>query len=158
MDWGELIRVLLSAAIGTMGFGWLFHAPRKAWLPAALLGGAAFGIYRGLAAWGLNDSAAVFLATLAGTVAALALARRLKTVGTTFLMMSIVAFVPGLGLYRTMQFFGSGDIRGGAAQGVEAMVTIIMIALGQAVGSMLFRFFQRPAAAAAQDTEQRTGR
>ena len=143
MDWGELIRVLLSAAIGTMGFGWLFHAPRKAWLPAALLGGAAFGIYRGLAAWGLNDSAAVFLATLAGTVAALALARRLKTVGTTFL---------------TMQFFGSGDIRGGAAQGVEAMVTIIMIALGQAVGSMLFRFFQRPAAAAAQDTEQRTGR
>ena len=38
MDWGELIRVLLSAAIGTMGFGWLFHAPRKAWLPAALLG------------------------------------------------------------------------------------------------------------------------
>ncbi len=93
MDWGELIRYLLSAAIGTLGFGWLFHAPRRAWLPAALLGGAAFGIYRGLAAWGLNDSAAVFLATLAGSVAALVLARKLRTIGTTFLMMSIVAFV-----------------------------------------------------------------
>ena len=143
MSLQEWTRVLLSSAMGALGFGWLVHAPKKTWFASAVLAACTFGLYRLLFSANLSDSAALFLASAAGSFAALLLARKLRTIGTTFLMLSIVSFVPGLGLYRCMQFLGAGDTGMGAEFGVAAMVTIAMIALGQAAGSLLFRLFHR---------------
>ena len=143
MDWMNLVRAFMSALIGTIGFGLLVHAPKRCWIPAGILGGAAFAFYAGLTMLGFSDPASLFIASMAGSMGALLLARKLQTIGTTFLMMSIVSFVPGLGLYRSMQYLGASQTQMGAEQGIEAMITIVMIALGQTTGSLLFRLVNR---------------
>ena len=60
-------------------------------------------------------------------------------IGTVFLMLSIVSFVPGLGLYRCMHHLGEGTTIQGANEGVHAMITIAMIVFGQGAGSFLYR-------------------
>ncbi len=137
-DW---IRMWLASILGTFGFGLLVHAPRRAWIPASLLGGLTFFLYWGLASLGVSDAMATFLASVTGSLLALLFARKIRMIGTVFLMMSIISFVPGLGLYRSMRFLGAGENGAGADQGVQAMITIAMIVLGQGVGSFLFRAF-----------------
>ncbi len=137
-DW---IRMLLSSALGTFGFGLLVHAPRRAWIPASLLGALTFFMYWGMASLGVSDAMATFLASVTGSLVALLFARKIRMIGTVFLMMSIISFVPGLGLYRSMRFLGAGENGAGADQGVQAMIIIAMIVLGQGVGSFLFRAF-----------------
>ena len=63
----------------------------------------------------------------------------MKTIATIFNTLAIVAFVPGLGLYRCMELFAKGDTAGGAYAGIQAMISIVMIALGLGVGTFLFR-------------------
>ena len=139
----ELIRMLCSSFLGTFGFGMLAHAPKRSWVPASLLGAFTFILYWGLIELGAGEMFSIYLATMAGAVAALFCARRLHMISTVFLMMSIISFVPGLGLYRSMQFLGAGDSGAGADQLVHAMVTIAMIVLGQWSGSIFFRAFRR---------------
>ena len=56
-----------------------------------------------------------------------------------FVTLSIIAQVPGLGLYRCMALLGQHQHGLAAQVGVSAMMSILMIALGLAVGSFLFR-------------------
>ena len=135
----QVLLMFLAAFAGTFGFGILVRAPWRSWIVASLLGGAAFALYWLLVQWGISDPLALFLCSMAGSVLGLICAVRMKMIGTTFLMMSIISFVPGLGLYRTMRFLGAGLTSAGADQGIGAMITIAMIALGQGTGSLFFR-------------------
>jgi len=137
----EWILPCLSAFAGTLGFGLLIRAPRRSLLPGSLIGAGIFTLYIAMNRLGVADPAAFFLCSLMGSILALCCAAKMKMIGTIFLMLSIVSFVPGLGLYRSMQFLGNAQIRPGAEQGVEAMMLIVMIALGQATGSLLFGIF-----------------
>ncbi len=135
----SLFAALFSSFAGVLGFAVLVNAPRRSWIPAGLTGMGAFLIYWGLSRLGLPEPAALFCGTLGGSLAGLFLARRLRMIGTIFLMTSIVSFVPGLGLYRCMEYLGAGAARLGAEEGSRAMISIAMIVLGQGVGSFLFR-------------------
>ena len=138
-----MLRAAISTFLGVLGFAILVHAPRRSWIPASLLGMASYLLEWALCQAGLPEPAGIFLGTLAGTFAGLWCAVRMKMIGTTFLMMTIVSFVPGLGLYRCMWELGEGATGAGAKQGVAAMIIIAMIVLGQAFGSFLFRAFHR---------------
>ncbi len=138
----EIIRTVAGAFFGTLGFGLLVRAPKRSWIPASLLGAFTFAVYWGLTKLGLSDAGSVFAASLTGSLLGLFCALRMKMIGTVFLMLSIISFVPGLGLYRTMQYLGAGETAPGADQGIRAMITIAMIALGQGTGSFLFRAFR----------------
>ncbi len=135
-DW---LRMAASSLLGTFGFGLLAGAPRKAWIPASLLGCLTFMLYWGMTELGMLEPASLFTASLLGSMVALVFARRLHMIGTVFLMMSIISFVPGLGLYRSMQFLGAGESANGADQAITAMRTIAMIVLGQIAGNLIFR-------------------
>ncbi len=135
----EWLRMAAASLLGTFGFGLLAGAPRKAWIPASALGGLTFMLYWGMTEMGVLEPAALFIASLLGSMLGLTCARRLHMIGTIFLMMSIISFVPGLGLYRSMQFLGAGDSAEGADQAVLAMRTIAMIVLGQIAGNLIFR-------------------
>ncbi len=137
-DW---LRMLIASLVGTFGFGMLAHAPRRSWIPASLLGALTFVLFWGLSELGMRDTAALFAASLTGSLLALVCARHMHMIGTIFLMMSIISFVPGLGLYRSMQFLGAGNSAAGADQAVQAMETIAMIVLGQIAGNLIFRAF-----------------
>ena len=140
----------VSAFVGTLGFAILIRAPRRAMAVASLNGTMAYMLYWVLGRLGFSEPAAVFVGSLFGALMALLCARRMQMISTVFLALSIVAFVPGLGLYRCMQLLGAGDTHAGAQQGVAAMMSIAMIALGQGVGSFVFRALRKKPSAAAK--------
>lgn len=132
-------RMFLSAFLGTLGFALLLHAPRRAWLPASVIGAAAYTLYWVLEQMGLGLPGSIFIGALAGSMLAQGCARKMRMIATIFITLSIVAMVPGLGLYRCMALLAQGENAAGVRTGVEAMTTIVMIALGVGVGSFLFR-------------------
>ena len=135
----ELLIIFLSSFAGTLGFAVLLRAPRRTWIPASLIGALAFSVYWSLNQAGLSEETSIFCGSMLGSLLGQLLARGMKTIATVFNTLSIVAFVPGLGLYRCMELFARGEMEAGARAGIGAMISIVMIALGIGVGTFLFR-------------------
>ena len=141
-----IIDVLLkgvSSFVGTLGFAIFMHAPKRAWLPASAIGGVAYALYWALVQLGANAPMAMFLGALLGSVLGQYCARRMRMIASIFVLLSMIPLVPGLGLYRCMHYLAQEMYGAGADAGVRAMVDIVMIALGLAVGSHLFRMVVR---------------
>ena len=134
---------LASSFVGTLGFAIFMHAPRKAWLPASAIGGVAYSLYWILLQLGIYEPMAIFIGALLGSILGQYCARRMQMIATIFVLLSMIPLVPGLGLYRCMHFLAQEMYSAGADAGVRAMVDIVMIALGLAVGSFLFRLVVR---------------
>lgn len=135
---GGLIRALLSSFLGTLGFAVLLHSPKRAIIPASIVGALAYVLYWIIGQIGAPEYVAVFLGALAGSLAAQWLARRMRMIATIFVLLSIVPAVPGLGLYRCMELLGANSPEA-VSVGVSAMVTIVMIVLGLGTGGVVFR-------------------
>lgn len=135
----DLFIIFLSSFVGTLGFSAILHAPRRAWLPSSVLGGLSYALYWLLMQLGLDDPTSIFIASMAASLVAQFCARRMRMIATIFVALSIIPLVPGLGLYRCMALLGQGQNAAGLQAGVAAMISIMMIALGLAVGAFLFR-------------------
>lgn len=134
---------LVSSFIGTLGFAIFMHAPRKAWLPASAIGGVAYLLYWALQQFGLYEPLAIFIGALLGSILGQYCARRMQMIASIFVLLSMIPLVPGLGLYRCMHYLAQELYSAGADAGVRAMVDVVMIALGLAVGSFIFRMAVR---------------
>ena len=139
MIWEELLRAVLGAFFGTVGFAMLVHIPKKAWLASGLLASFSYLVYWSFLRLGLSDPSSIFLGSLFGSLAGLLCARKMKIIGTVFLMSAVIPVVPGLGLYRMMAYLGQNRIADGADMGIRAMITVAMIALGLGAGAMIDR-------------------
>lgn len=136
-----ILRALFASFMGTIGFAVLLNAPKKAWIPASMIGALSFALYWILFEIGLPEPFAIFMGAAIGSLLAQLYARRMRMIATIFLTLSIVPMVPGLGLYRCMELLGQGQSGLGARTGVAAMITIVMIALGIGTGNYLSRLF-----------------
>lgn len=134
---------LISSFVGTLGFAIFMHAPKKAWLPASAIGGVAYALYWVLIQLGVSAVLSIFIAALLGSVLGQYCARKMHMIASIFVLLSMIPLVPGLGLYRCMHFLAQEMYSAGADAGVRAMVDIVMIALGLAMGSFIFRMFVR---------------
>lgn len=130
---------LISSFVGTLGFAIFMHAPKRAWFPASAIGGVAYLLYWALQESGVTEPMAIFIGALLGSILGQYCARRMKMIATIFVLLSMIPLVPGLGLYRCMHFLAQEMYGAGADAGVRAMVDIVMIALGLAVGNFIFR-------------------
>ena len=133
---------LISSFVGTLGFAIFMHAPKRAWFPASAIGGVAYLLYWALQESGVTEPMAIFIGALLGSILGQYCARRMKMIATIFVLLSMIPLVPGLGLYRCMHFLAQEMYGAGADAGVRAMVDIVMIALGLAVGNFIFRVFR----------------
>lgn len=140
----DCLLKLLSSFVGTLGFAIFMHAPKRAWFPASAIGGVAYAAYWLLLQIGTNEPLSIFIAALLGSLLGQFLARRMHMIATIFILLAMIPLVPGLGLYRCMHYLAQEMYSAGADAGVRAMVDIVMIALGIAVGSFIFRLFVRP--------------
>lgn len=129
-----LLTALVSSFGGTLGFGILLKAPRRALLTASAIGAAGYGLYWGLMYGGASEYLAMFMGSAIASVLAQIAARRLKMITTVFITLAIIPLVPGLGLYRCMSYLAQGQNALGGQTGIHAMMNILMIALGIAVG------------------------
>ena len=136
------LRAIIGAFVGTVGFAMLVHVPKKSWLPSGLIAACAYLVYYLLTQAGLPDPMGIFIGSLFGSLCGQLCARKMKTIGTVFLMSAIVPVVPGLGLYRMMAYLGQGRTEAGVDLGIQAMITIAMIALGMSMGSFIDRIIQ----------------
>ena len=134
---------LTSSFVGTLGFAIFMHAPKRAWLPASTIGGVAYLLYWALMQLGLNDPTSIFIGALLGSILGQYCARRMRMIASIFVLLSMIPLVPGLGLYRCMHYLAQEMYGAGADAGVRAMVDVVMIALGLAVGSYIFRLLVR---------------
>ena len=140
----EGLTKLISSFVGTLGFAIFMHAPKRAWMPASIIGGLAYTLYWALLQCNLYEPLAIFIGALLGSVLGQYCARRMHMIASIFVLLSMIPLVPGLGLYRCMHFLAQEMYGAGADAGVRAMVDVVMIALGLAVGSFIFRIFVRP--------------
>lgn len=134
---------LVSSFVGTLGFAIFMHAPKRAWLPASAIGGVAYLLYWALLQTSMYEPMAIFIGALLGSVLGQYLARRMQMIASIFVLLSMIPLVPGLGLYRCMHYLAQEMYSAGADAGVRAMVDVVMIALGLAVGSFIFRMIAR---------------
>ena len=137
----EFFLKLISSFVGTLGFAIFMHAPKRAWLPASAIGGIAYALYWALLQCGVHEPMSIFIAALLGSILGQICARRMHMIATIFVLLSLIPLVPGLGLYRCMHYLAQEMYGAGADAGVRAMVDIVMIALGLAVGNFIFRAF-----------------
>ena len=137
----EFFLKLISSFVGTLGFAIFMHAPKRAWLPASAIGGIAYALYWALLQCGVHEPMSIFIAALLGSILGQICARRMHMIATIFVLLSLIPLVPGLGLYRCMRYLAQEMYGAGADAGVRAMVDIVMIALGLAVGNFIFRAF-----------------
>ena len=135
----NLLLNVAAGFLGTLGFGVIMQAPRKALLTASMIGGVTYGLYWLLCELGVSALIAMFAAASAGSVMAQLAARRKRMVATIFITLAIITLVPGLGLYRCMAYLAQGQGALGAQTGLEAMGAVLMIALGIGVGTFLPR-------------------
>ncbi len=136
---GQAVWYFLTSFVGTLGFAMLLHAPKRAWLPASLIGALTYTLYWTMTQFSVSDGVAVFIAATFGSLLAHFCARKMCMIATVFLLLSVVALVPGLGLYRCMAQLGQSEYAAGAQTGILTMAGILMLALGLGVGSFLFR-------------------
>ena len=141
MIWEEILRAVFGSFFGTVGFAMLVHTPRRAWLASGLIAVFSYLVYWLLVTVGFSDPSSIFLGSLFGSLAGQICARKMKIIGTVFLMSAIVPVVPGLALCRMMAYLGQGQITNGVNMGIRAMITIGMIALGLGAGALLDRIF-----------------
>ena len=135
----QLLRAIFGAFFGTVGFAMLVHAPKRSWLVSGLIASLSYLVYWLLTYFGAADPMAIFVVALFVSLCGLLAARRMKMIGTVFLMSAVVPVVPGLGLYRMMAALGQGNISSGVSIGVQAILTACMIAGGALLAVEIMR-------------------
>ena len=88
---GQGLWYFLTSFVGTLGFAILLHAPKRAWLPASLIGAMTYTLYWSLKQLSLDEAASMFLAALFGSLLAQFCARKMRMIATIFLLLSVVA-------------------------------------------------------------------
>ncbi len=135
----ELIRAILSSFFATMGFGFLLQAPKKSIFWGALIGMFGYLLYFTLSQFLALGQMSMFFASVIASILGQIAARKMRIAATVFTTLSIIPLVPGLALYMGMSYFGEGLSEIGGQTLWTAMVDILMIALGLAVGAFILR-------------------
>lgn len=137
----DVMNALIMSFIATIGFAGLLHAPVRGWIPASLIGAAGYLLYWALLRAGWTDPAAIFAGSCAASLLAQITARKMRMIASVFSILAIIPCVPGYGLYQTMYYIGQGESAMGLDTLIATMSSILMLAMGMAVGSSAFRFF-----------------
>lgn len=139
----------LSALLGSFGFAMLLRAPVRSWLPSGLLGGLVYLLYFGLLQI-ISPEIAILVSCTVASIIARFMSRHYKLIGTVYMTIAIVPFVPGYTLYRGIALIGQGSNSSGAGFVADAMVVILMIVIGLSLGDFIsrtadhfFRLFRR---------------
>lgn len=138
-----MIVQLLTGALGSVGFGMLFHIKPK-YLPLAALGGfwgwLIFLLCRDL--WG-----GVFFPTLAAGFAvdvyAEILARVCRETSTSFFVTSVIPLIPGSTLYYCMSSIVEGDMLTAWQYGRDTFLYALGIAAGMSIAWAICYFVRK---------------
>ena len=133
---------LITGAIGSVGFGILFHMKNK-YLPLAAAGGFLCWL---VFLWGKGAWGNVFLPTLfSGFIAdvyAEILARICKETSTSFFVTSVIPLIPGSTLYYCMSSIVEGNMTRALKYGRDTFLFAFGIAAGMSIAWAICYFLR----------------
>lgn len=133
---------LITGALGSVGFGILFHMKYK-YLPLAAVGGflSWLAFLFGKDLWGSVFLPALFAGFLVDVYAEI-LARICKETSTTFFVTSVIPLIPGSTLYYCMSSILGGDLIRALEYGRDTFLFAFGIAAGMSIGWAICYFFR----------------
>ena len=135
---GKFVFEFIMAAIATACFGILLNIPKRAYLPAAIIGGLSWDFYVLVyfhLHWGLaisNLTAAIIISVLS-----MYAARRFKMPMIVFNVPALVSFVPGGQAYKVVRYFVLGDMHLASEFLYQVIVITGAITLGFGLGDII---------------------
>lgn len=126
-----MIVKILGAFVGTMAFGKLFYGPQRDLWAGGIVGAAGFAVYLYfMEVLGYSSMLSNFIGTLVLACLSEIFARRYKEPVTVFSVPGFLPLVPGLSLYRAMNYVILKDYVMGMMTFVDACLDAMAIALG----------------------------
>ena len=125
----EFIQIL-TATVGSLGFGILFNVRGKRLLAVAVGGGAAWALY--LCFFALTESLgfSYFLVSFAVSLYAEVMARVYKAPAIIFISPSLIPLVPGASLYYTMSHALSSNTESFLSSALATVIAAAALAIG----------------------------
>lgn len=124
-----MILQIVAAMAGTVAFSLLFGVPRKYYPWCGVIGGAGWAVYVP-ASHHWSAYAASFAATVVVIFLSRAAAVRNRCPSTIFLISGIFPIVPGAGIYWTVYYLVTEQLRQAVYTGYEAVKAAVAIVLG----------------------------
>jgi len=138
----EWILPVLWAALGALGFGFIFAMRSRKLLYTAIGGGLTWLIYLLGIKWGWNEFVACAVGAAIGTLYSEIIARALHTPVTVFVIPVNIPLVPGAALYYTFLYFTQDKMDLFVSKGKYTIGVAGAMALGIFVATMLFKIFR----------------
>ena len=129
---------LLTSFVGGFCFHLLWHGHRKDAVMGAVVCMVAWGFTMLFVAMNWNEFAGYFAGAVFATVAAEVLARLYKCPATIFLIIGVIAMVPGGSLYRTMFYAVTADWGKFGTQGIKTFLYAVSIAAGIVIATAIW--------------------
>ncbi|MEE1496673.1 MAG: threonine/serine exporter family protein [Clostridium sp.] len=126
---GQLVKEILSAVVGTVSFSVLFGVPREYYPYCGFIGGAGWLVYC-LAELFLPGSGPCFAATAVVILLSRTAAVMKRCPVTIFLIAGIFPLVPGAGVYWTVYHIVMEELFLAVSTGYSAMKEAIAIVMG----------------------------
>lgn len=130
---------VLTAFIGTLGFGFLFHIRGKKLLLAAVGGMLSWLLFLLLGNWISHEPGRYLIVSMSMTVYSEMLARIMKTPATTFSVISLIPLVPGAGLYYTTTYALNGQSDKFLPKLIHTVSLAVALALGIVLVTAVFK-------------------
>lgn len=124
-----MILQIISAMIGTVAFSVLFGVPSRYYPYCGLIGGAGWAIYS-VSLSACSPAVASLLATMGVIFLSRYAAIRKRCPVTVFLISGIFPLVPGAGVYWTVYYIITDQLRLALETGYQAVKCAIAIVLG----------------------------
>ena len=137
MELTDYILQVLAAAVGTLAFAVVLHAPSKEYLFCAMNGVIAWLVYLVMLDMGAGITMACTAATFVITIVSRILSAVRKNPSTIFLIAAIFPLVPGAGIYYTAYYLIMDDFSAAGAKGLETFEVAGGIVLGIIFGFVI---------------------
>lgn len=130
--------MILTAVIGTLGFGLVFNTKKDKLVYGCIGGLLAAVVYFICEEAGLSLLISNMFAAIVATLYAELIARVAKAPATVFLIPSVIPLTPGGSLYYTMSAIVDGDLQEARSMGERTVLISLGIAVGIVLVSVIF--------------------
>ena len=135
-----MLLPIFFAFMAAMFFSFLFNVPNRSVLVTASIAGIGYMVFIFSNSFTGADLTGYFAGTFVMAVLSEIAARVMKMATTTFITIAVIPLVPGLDLYKTMQFVVQNDYGAAIQTGTHAMLAAGAIAMAIAINTLIMKF------------------
>ena len=136
----EFLTDFILCTLATVFFCFIMNSPWNSLIASSVVAGIGFVIYDLIKLTGMSEPVSIFVGTAFIAVSGEILARIMKMPSTVFVFPGVVAFVPGVGIYRTMLALIQSDFEKFQRVGTETIIIAIAMAMAIAVINVFSRY------------------